>query len=369
MNKKVMLYCEFGTAHHDVMFSVMNLIKDEYEIHLLTNPLLEDRIPTSIAYASKKFFQTEGRASWKTAIEGLKHLKKIDPDIVFINTAQSNVVRDFLLMMPFRNSRGHKIEVRGIHHNAVKLINSFSQKLISLRLKKYLVLADYVHDNLKPFLAKSSISTTSFFPCYYEFDGNSTISEDHQQLIKNKIIIAIPGTVEQTRRDYKGLLKALAAQPPPEELIFAILGNSLRGDGPWLKSEVQRMGLQDSFIFFDGFVPNQLLFSWLSKSHVLAPLMHPGMDAFEDFSKFKITGTYSLSYGFQLPMIMHQSIHTSPYFKDISIGYEIPDLGNLLATLSERIAVLNQLKLNIKNDSRFNRSEQQIHLLQYLKSN
>lgn len=360
MNKLKMLYCEFGTAHNDSMFSFMSLVEENYEIHLLTNPLTAERVPQTINYKSKHIMEMEHRSPWLVGFKAALIVRRLKPDVVFINTAQGNFVRAFILMLPI----GTKI--RGVHHNAVKLLGSFSQSIISWRLKHYIVLADYIEINLKPLL-KNGVTATTFYASYLEMPPQDyKLPTEVLQRIENKTIVAIPGVVELNRRDYHALIAALKKVPPPENLMFLILGNSARGDGPWLRQQIQSLNLEKNFMFFEGFVPTNVVYACLQRSDALIPLMHPGMDYFDDFSKYKISGTYNLAYGFNIPMLMHNALHKTPYFNTISIGYETDQLGELLASLPTKKSILDTLRKNIENDPRLNKENQKKTLLNYL---
>jgi glycosyltransferase involved in cell wall biosynthesis len=275
-------------------------------------------------------------------------LARINPRLVFFHTAQGNIVRELGFLLPRR------YKFIGVHHNADKLIRgrSFSQNLISRRMKHYFVLADYVKENLLPLIPRN-IFLEDVYTVYYDKP------EGFREIPKTrKLRVAIPGAVEQSRRDFFGLLEALKKYPLSPEVEFVVLGNGRRGEGPALREQLKAAGLESHFTFFDAYVSAADMASYMASSDVLLPLMHPGMKYFTLFSQYKISGTYNWAYGYKKPMLMHQELHRLKTFHDVSIGYDMETLVETLNTLAQDPTPLAKITQNIQQDPRFDFAHQ-----------
>ena len=90
----------------------------------------------------------------------------------------------------------------GFHHNPISLVKSFTQKFINIKVKKYLVLADFnkdyvVHHGFAPDKVEAFYPETQAKPVD----------------IANNKLIAITGVLEQDRRYYFGLIEILKNNP------------------------------------------------------------------------------------------------------------------------------------------------------------
>ncbi len=344
------------SSHEDSFYSHFSFLKDDYNIHLIVNDQLLPLLPTTIPLASLTPVKVEKRKSISISWQVHKLIKKIDPTIVFFHTAQGNIVRELCFLLP------KKYKMTGVHHNADKLMSgaSFSQRFINRRIKNYFVLADYVKENLQGKIP-ANISVQDIYTVYYERPKGF-----HEITKSNKLRIAIPGTVEQSRRDYWGLLEALKKNKLNSAIEFVILGNSKRGDGPELKKALAELGLSESFKFFDAYVSAADMASYMAAADLIMPLLHPGMEYFDLFSKYKISGTFNWAFGYKKPMLMHTAIGSLKTFNDSCITYDMDNLVEKLNSICQNPGQLSQVKAHIDNDPRFDFETQKVKYLHFL---
>lgn len=341
MTKTDLVFVEFGTAHEDVFYSHFLILQKRFRLHIIANEKLIRHLPKSIEYASVTPIQVQDRPSLAVAWEARKKIKQIKPEYVCFSTAQGNVVRDLTLLMP----RG--IKLFGTHHNADKLLTSSSQKLIMLRLKKYLVLAKFIEENLRTKL-KPDIKIKAFYPCFYEkIPGVPPVN------FPGKLLVAVPGVIEQSRRDYFGLLEIMKKNPPSSKVHFLMLGNGSREDGPRFQEEVRKAGLERNFTFFNAYVSAEDMQTHLEASHLILPLLHPGIDYFQLYQDYKVTGSYDLAFGYNKPLLLHSAIGRNTDFTGFSLNYEVENLMKTLESLSPGDSKLQEISRRMAESENF----------------
>ncbi len=347
-NRQDVVFLEFG-SHADAFHSHFLFLKDRFNIHLIVNEKIVPFLTTSVPLASVQKLRVEGRTPLSVSLEVRRIVERIRPALVFFHTAQGNIVRELCFLLP------RKYPAVGVHHNADKLIpwHSFSQRLISLRLRHYFVLADYIKENLAP-LVSPKIRLQEVYTIYYERPPG------FREILKTKPLrVAVPGAVEQSRRDFRGLAEALWKTPLNDRVEIAVLGDGSRGEGPALRRELRAAGLETSFTFFDGYLSEADMVSYLASSDLIMPLLHPGMPYFPLFEKYKISGSYNLAYGYQKPLLMHQRLAGKKEFKPVALGYEMEELAPSLNRLAQDPSPLTPLAQNIKTDPRLDFRRQQ----------
>ena len=213
-----------------------------------------------------------------------------------------------------------KSQYVGFHHNPEKLISSFTQNLINLKIKKYILLAQFNKD----YLVRNNIDAKTLHVFYPVIDQSQTVIISHEQ----QRLIAIPGVLEQARRDYFGLIEAVKKSPGSfKNVKFALLGNSLTHDGPEIKKQISQLKLDDYFQFYNGYVEQAILDQCLQQCDYVMPLLHPGTKYFEKYLHTKISGAYSLAFSFHKPLLMHDLFSVIQDFKENCLFYNLKNLG------------------------------------------
>jgi hypothetical protein len=165
--------------------------------------------------------------------------------------------------------------------------------------------------------------------------------------------VAIPGGVEQTRRDYSGLASELEKGGLREDIEFVVLGDGSKGQGPELRGRLRAKGLDRRFLFFDGYLSTADMASYLASSDAVLPLLHPGMPQFELFERYKVSGSFNLAFGYKKPLLLHRKLADLPTFRGLSIGYGMDTLLDTLNGLARDPTPLKALERAIASDARF----------------
>lgn len=349
---------ETGGSHDECLYSqVLFLKKYGHRVHVL---LFEDHFTQMEAWPEVDCWQTwpvpAGFAGeWRLVFRILKYLRRNNIKRAVINTAEGNIVRKLSI------ASGRNIDYAGLIHLSRKLWTSRSQRIISRKINKYLVLAEFIKENLKA--ADPGLDIEHFYPLYFPGGRQSVVPGPQSTVPGQKILypgekeadflVCIPGAVEYARRDYTSLLKELRDGGVPAGIRFILLGRTTGPDGRDLLGSIREGGFESHFTTFKGFVTYREFYANLSRSHLVLPLISPGSVDYDDYLRYKITGTYNLAWGFGKPMLMHSSFEGYRIFRDTSVFYETGKMLQVLEKLFQRRDQLKTLQENISEMEEF----------------
>lgn len=313
MSKSVLLV-ELSTSHTEIIEPLVRALKN-CRIDIAIPEAGYKKMPPMKLFRHVHLINE--KIGWKQAGELINASQY---DLIIYNSAQGKNVRNLVVKTFF-----NKTPVVGFHHNPISLVKSFTQKFINIKVKKYLVLADFNKDYVvRHGFAPEKVE--AFYPVVQVMPVDFT---------QNKLI-AVPGVLEQDRRDYFGLIDIIKKNPKAfKGFVFSLLGNSQTHDGPKIKTLVHEAGLESNFRFFDGYVPDEQLEEDLQQSKFVMPLMHPNNRYFDVYLKTKISGAYNLAYAYQLPLLMHESFKQVSEFSYNCVFYNFDNLAEKITASVE----------------------------------
>lgn len=326
MPAKPIAIVEVGNSHDECLYSQVLFLKEAgYSVHLLLSDGLkkqEDNFPgaSSTAYF---LLPQKGLKGWKELINMKRYLKQHGITKVIFNTASGKIIRNFILLNIFNR----RTTFAGTIHHTGKLIKSSTQKFISLKVKKYFVLNDYL---MKSIHQNKNIQIASYYPVFFPEFRPMELVKPHGELW-----ICIPGQLEIKRRDYLSLISQLNRKNLPEGIRFIFLGrsNHKSGNGEEIKALIKKMQLEKHFVLFDHFIENTQFHTYLNHSDIILPLIHQGSEGFESYSRFQITGAFNLAFAYNKPLLMHKSFSEIPDFLMTAFFYDLPGLAELCVQL------------------------------------
>lgn len=208
-------------------------------------------------------------------------------DAIVLNTAQGSECLKLSLLPKPRNTA-----IVGTIHNLKKLTSSTGQRLVNRMLDGILVIAPY----LIPHVPQIGKPTGYYSP----LKGAPLASTPLEKGTDTWLVV--PGSIEFKRRNFKTLIDiATATRGLP--IKYVILGNSTKADGPELKRMVSDAGLDEAFVFFDGFVDAVTFDAYVSAADYLLPLIDDKLPNGADYLTRKTSGTFSLSARFGKTML------------------------------------------------------------------
>ena len=211
---------------------------------------------------------------------------------VILNTAQGAHVRNLCLTSP------KKIEFIGIVHTLKKFQGSFTQKLINLKIRKYLVLNDFF---LTKITIQKNIHVTSFYPLCFPIFENEIEKNSEEKWV------TIIGGVENRRKDLIGSI------PLMRELVqkgfkFIFLGKSdfKHPDVIYFNQFLKDAAIEKEVKLFDSFVSAEEFDAYLKATDLIWPMVHPNTPSATEYFKNQISGAMNVSFAYKIPMLIHQ---------------------------------------------------------------
>ncbi len=338
MSQKQVALIELYDSHAEVLYSQLRfLLHSGYDVTLIVSAAHQELVA-----AFDGQFRTEYvRVATLRGLSQLRELLRVrrmilDAGIqtVIFNTAHSNPVRNFC-MLPFPKN----IRFYGVLHGVNKLEGSLTQRIISRRIPNYFLLADYMLEKARKG-RYPRLHFCVFYPMFHPAFPLQALVERQP----DELWIAMPGAVEFKRRDYRSLVEALRGMKQIPKLRFLLLGNATHpaGNGPELRQALRESGLEDLFLFFDHFVPDALLHSYLQQADLVMPLIHPINPDMAKYLENQISGAFPLAFAYQKPLLMHEYYQRYPDFQETSIFYSLDNLGEILSRLPQLLDNLDQ---------------------------
>lgn len=356
MNIKKVALIEICGSHDECLYSQYRfLIEAGVDVHFIISDNLESRIQhynDNLNILSLNFNNKLSNDLLKL-YKIHQYLIKNEIDKVIINTASNEIISKLIYFIP------KQTKIFGIIHSLKKLTTSFSQSLINKRIKKYFVINDYLMSYVPKF---SDTKFSSFYPIYFK---ESAIKIDKDD---DDFWVAIPGSIEFIRRDYLGLIHNLDNRELPKNLKFLFLSNSKSkySDAEKIKDLVKDKPLKDNFIFFDEFIMPEKLAAYLMKTDLILPLLNPGVANYHDYLNNQISGSFNLSFGFSVPMLMHPDFKSIDDFEVSSYFCKEDDFYDTLMNFYDNKNLLYRKAQSIKDYKKFTFSYQQSKFLSFI---
>lgn len=309
---------ELGNSHDECIYSqILFLKRAGYTVHLVLSEGLKTQTDNFPEADAVRYFSLpqKGIKGWKELIKVKRYLKQQGVTCVVFNTATGNTIRNFIIL----NLTAPLFFAGTVHHTG-KLNSSFTQRLISLKVKNYFVLNDYLLPGIKP---RKGLRVAAYYPIFFP-DYKAV------KLLKppGEFWICIPGQLEFKRRDYKSLLEQLNKDILPGKIKFILLGrcNHAYGNGQEVKAWIREKQLEDHFVLFDQFIDNALFHAYIKLADLVVPLIHEDSEGFLSYSTAQLSGAFNLAFAYCKPMLMHTYFSSIPDFKTAAFFYSTPDL-------------------------------------------
>lgn len=334
---------ELGGSHDECLYSQAAFLKDGgFDVQLVVSEDLRPRVEAYDNVAGIHTVTVEGGelGSLKTAWRLHRLARLIGARLVVFNTVHGAMVRWFTLLP------GGGYDLAGVVHNILKLRDSTGQKIISRRIRRYLVLNDYLLDNRVDDLdVELDWFYPIFFPKYVAVDPGR---DPHE------LWACVPGKVDFKRRDYEGLLKSLVDGDMPSGLRILFLGGfEDEATRARVADLVTATGRPEAFTFLEGFTDHGTYQSHLAASDLVLPLLHPGTARFHEYSGVQISGAFNLAFAHRVPLLMERSFEKYRAFEDNSLFYDLQGLPATLAALVEDPSPIREKADAMRGDVRY----------------
>lgn len=325
---------ELSESHEECLYSQVQFIGlNNPNVHLYLNPKVALQVE-GYGLDKKQIFETQFDGGffkrWSYAFYLAKTLGKYDR-LVFNTASSSKLLRNLLILLNF-----YSVVSIGVLHNTKKLGSSFTQRLVSTKIKKYLVLSDHLTN---PPNLKKGIRLQSFYPIYFP-DYNDFLEKP-----EDETWLVIPGSIDFKRRDYLRLLDSLYDRPVISKLKIILLGrlNDSFEDGRGLLEAISKRKLNHYFVTFESFVANKTFHSYVGKADFIMPLLALN----DDYLNYKISGSFNMAFAYKKYMLTHKFYGSLPDLSENSVFYDESNLYDQLCNL-KTVSVTKHIYQNEK---------------------
>lgn len=354
-NERVVALIEVGGSHDECVLTQMRALDSRgCHILLITNPEIIERNSTLKELAGEVLLIGRDEIKnkkWKSLRILRQFLKQHAPEKVILNTAQGSFIRDLILssLIPFQP----RTEWIGILHTTLKLRGSFTQKLINLGVKKYLLLSK----DLLASVQSKGLELDYFYPLTFPaFNATATPT--------NRTRIAIIGGVERRRKDLDAFLLMLkSCKELPLEFVFLGKSEPEKLEVIELKKFILEENIEDLVVLFDEFVPQETVDAYLKTSAVILPLIHPDTPSAKEYFKNQIPGSMIMAFSYKIPLLIHEAYKDWSELQGSALYY---NLGNFSQILNELIERKDEFQRIMKNTKDFDQAYQQERFLTFV---
>jgi len=354
-SKNNILIAEFTESHTELIHSqILFLLKNNYNITLWLNSdaEFEDK------YSGKVKIIREGTKISSLNIGLLykivRYIQRNKIKKLVLNTAHGLLARNLCLLLI--NS---KVEVIGVIHQAHKLLKSSNQKIISRKIKKYFVLNDYIKTYID-FTTQNFYNVGVFYPIFFNKPEEKLIEKS------DKVIITIPGEVQQMRKDYIFLIEQIfkLKKEIREKFEFVFLGcASKQKSSDILELLDKNKQIEDSIKIFKKHVAENEFNSYIQNSDFIMPLIHPSSKSYNEYLTTEISGAFNTAFAFKKPMLMYNSFKQFDDFKNFSTFYNENNFIDILTALIDN----NSSEVLIKNYDSYKKFDFDFQAENYIK--
>lgn len=312
---------ELGGSHEECLLSQMIALRDAgAQLTLICTQELQNRNPHFEKYVDAFLIVGFTKKAWTDfkLMTGINDfLRSGGYQKAIINTAQGGHIRNLCL------TAGKSVEFIGIIHTIRKFQGSFTQKIINRKIKKYLVLSDFLLDKITP---PKGISVQSFYPLEYPH-FNLPLEKP-----EGETWVTIVGGVENRRKDLQGFTEMISGlQNDNVKFIFLGKSDPQKQEVIDFRKALENKNKLQQVVFFDHFIAPDLFDAYLTQTDFLCPLIHPETQSAEQYISNQISGAFNLAYSYHIPLLIHTHYHNIEDLRLSAFFYETKDFTEILA--------------------------------------
>ncbi|MCI0474597.1 MAG: hypothetical protein L0Y76_13560, partial [Ignavibacteria bacterium] len=130
--------------------------------------------------------------------------------------------------------------------------------------------------------------------------------------------------------------------------------------------EMNSPGLKEFFITYKEYISNNRFYQRISECDIILPLIMPGVENFDNYLKYQISGTYNTAYAFKKPLLLYDRFKEMEEFRNISVFYNEENLIDVIRDLTDKKELLEGLSRNIITSKRLDFDYQRKKFIEFL---
>jgi hypothetical protein len=147
---------------------------------------------------------------------------------------------------------------------------------------------------------------------------------------------------------------------------FFLLGNGSHshGNGKELKQLIAKHGLDEYFVWWDGFMPNNVFHAYLKQCDAIMPLIHPINADLQKYIHDQISGSFNLAFAYHKPLVMYDFYKGYADFKENALFYGLDNMAEVIKRMPEE---LGQIQGKIYQSPKWAFDYQAAHYIDFLR--
>ena len=344
---------EIGGSHDECLLSQFFALKQAgcrihfvgteelWQRNQVFHSLVDAFVPLKVGRGAIADFMTTRRLNGYFTTKGIEK--------VILNTAQGGHIRN--LCVTAKNST----EFIGIIHTLRKFNGSFTQRVISRKVKKYFVLNTFFIDHILP---QKGIQLEAFYPLRFPTFEHS--SKETKPFIQ----IAVIGGVENRRKDLMGSLPLMESILGLDiRIVFLGKSDPKKEEVIAFKKALEEMGLQEKVILFDDFVDAQRFDEVLKSTDFIWPMVHPETESAKEYFRNQIPGALNVALGYNIPLFVHREYASSWSDLHTAATYE---LETFRQDLEKAIENRNKLSDDLAQNPKYSVANQEENYVKFI---
>ncbi|MBL1278952.1 MAG: hypothetical protein COA33_001670 [Fluviicola sp.] len=318
MKKETIALIEIGGSHDECLLTQFHALKSANKrIFFITTQEIIDRNPSFSSYINELYVleKNEQAKDFSTARRIKKLLKKENVAKVVLNTAHGKAARNLSLLCLFS-----KVKFFGILHTTIKLKGSFTQKIISCKVRNYFLLSQHLYDKAQKI---NKLCSGWFYPVRFDFDPIDFGSSE-------KITIVIIGGVENRRKDLLGFVDLLENVHSDVNFIFLGKSDPQNEEVIAFKAKLKEKRLEKKVKLYDTFVSNEIFSKTVQSCDAILPLVHPNTPSAKEYFNRQISGAMTVAFGYKKPMLLHEAYQHIEEMQIASLYYSLSNFSSLV---------------------------------------
>lgn len=270
---------------------------------------------------------------------------------VIANTAQGGHIRNLAL------TSSRSTEFFGIVHTIKLFKGSFTQWLISRKIKHYFVLNDSLLGKVPN---KNGREINSFYPLDYP-----SLNGKIEKKIGEKWMIVIGG-VENRRKDLAGFIEIAKKASPNVKFIFLGKTDPTREEPKVFLGALITESLEHAVVTFDHFIDQVEFDAYLKNADGILPLVHPNTPSADEYFTRQISGAINVAFSYHIPLFIHEHYKNWEDFKSGVVFYR---LENCQEKLESFLIELPRLKKELEVNPKFDKQAQRMRFAKNILKN
>jgi hypothetical protein len=244
-------------------------------------------------------------------------------------------------------------------------LSGFTQWTLSLKIKKYFVLNDYITDYCRSLNIKS-LQIKSLYPFFIPYQNN--VVKDKP---RDNLLICVPGEVSVERRNYKFLVETIKQNRKKLHLSlkFVFLGRPVNEEGRNILKTIKDNNLDDIVATYYNYIEEAEYLKIINESDIILPLIDPEVKCFREYGFSKISGAYTVAFSFSKPLLTHVSMKHIEDFRNISFFYDYNNLIDVINSLALDKSAIKKISEKYKKIEKFTFEYQRKNYISYISGN